>query len=406
MRPRIFIAIHYLEIGGAERSLIGLLQALNPTIYDIDLFVYSHRGDLMHNIPQGVHLLPEIKEYALIEAPIKQVIQKGCFRMAYARLIAKLKYYFYKKRKGITEGSAIFQYIGNAVTPCLPSLDFYGQYDLAISFLVPHNIVRDKVVAQKKICWIHTDYSKIDVNVALELPIWKSYNYIVSISKDVTDKFCRKFPTLQNKIIEISNILSPLFIRRLASNVPFERINKEMQTEKGEIRLLSVGRFTKAKNYDNVPQICKTLLQKGVLVKWFLIGYGSDEALIRTKIKETGMEKHVLLLGKRTNPYPYIAHCDVYVQPSRFEGNAVTVREAQILCKPVVITHYPTAESQIIHNVDGVIVPQENAECASGIASFLKNKTLQKNIIKYLQEHDYGNESEIKKLETLINNPL
>lgn len=31
------------------------------------------------------------------------------------------------------------------------------------------------------------------------------------------------------------------------------------------------------------------------------------------------------------NPYPYIKACDIYVQPSRYEGKAVTVREAQIL---------------------------------------------------------------------------
>ena len=59
------------------------------------------------------------------------------------------------------------------------------------------------------------------------------------------------------------------------------------------------------------------------------------------------MEEHVLLLGKRTNPYPYIAACDIYAQPSRYEGKSVTVREAQMLCKPVAVTAYPTATSQV-----------------------------------------------------------
>ena len=44
MKPRIFIAMHYMEIGGAESSLIGLLEALDPERMDIDLFVYSHQG--------------------------------------------------------------------------------------------------------------------------------------------------------------------------------------------------------------------------------------------------------------------------------------------------------------------------------------------------------------------------
>ena len=64
MKKKVFIAIHYLEIGGAEISLIGFLQALDYSRYDVDLFVYSHRGELMEFIPKEVNLLPEIPEYA------------------------------------------------------------------------------------------------------------------------------------------------------------------------------------------------------------------------------------------------------------------------------------------------------------------------------------------------------
>lgn len=64
--------------------------------------------------------------------------------------------------------------------------------------------------------------------------------------------------------------------------------------------------------------------------------------------------------------------CDIYVQPSRFEGNSVTVREAQMLCKPVIVTDYPTAQSQIQQGVDGVIVPLDNMECARGIVEVIK----------------------------------
>ena len=49
------------------------------------------------------------------------------------------------------------------------------------------------------------------------------------------------------------------------------------------------------------------------------------------------------------------AACDIYIQPSRYEGHSVTVREAQILGKPVIITNYPTAKSQIQDGVDGII---------------------------------------------------
>ena len=163
-------------------------------------------------------------------------------------------------------------------------------------------------------------------------------------------------------------------------------------------RLLSVGRFSEAKNYDNVPDICRRIVDSGIEIKWFIIGFGSDEQLIREKVAETGMQEHVIILGKRSNPYPYIKACDIYVQPSRYEGKSVTVREAQILCKPVVVTNYPTASSQIRNGIDGVIVPMNNEGCARGLAEVISNKALQQRLIEYLKCHDYGNEKEVEKI--------
>jgi glycosyltransferase involved in cell wall biosynthesis len=137
-------------------------------------------------------------------------------------------------------------------------------------------------------------------------------------------------------------------------------------------------------------------------LKWYLIGFGSDKQLIRQKIAEAGMEEHVIMLGKKDNPYPYIKACDVYVQPSRYEGKSVTVREAQVLCKPVIVTSYPTARSQVRNGVDGIIVPQENEGCADGIAQVIQNSDQLKALTAYLQENDYGNEQEVEKVLNLI----
>ena len=47
MIPRIFIAMHYMEIGGAETALVGLLNALDSHRVEVDLFLYDHRGEMM-----------------------------------------------------------------------------------------------------------------------------------------------------------------------------------------------------------------------------------------------------------------------------------------------------------------------------------------------------------------------
>lgn len=400
-KPRIFIAMHYMEIGGAETALVGLLNALDPARVDVDLFLYDHRGEMMQFIPKWVNLLPQIPKYSVLERPIVELVKRGFWGIAAARMWAKrISKVAYKRSGSKLENNGGLDKMSKCTTPLLPKINQSVTYDLAISFLTPHRIVAEKVKAKKKIAWIHTDYTRVWVDAEEELKVWQKYDYVASISSDVTNTFLQVFPSLAPKIVEIENILSPKFVRKRAE---LEDTDKEFrQTDK--ISLLSIGRYSEQKNYDNVPDICKRLIGKTKLnIKWYIIGYGGDEALIRQKIKEAGMEEHVILLGKRSNPYPYIKACDIYVQPSRYEGKSVTVREAQMLCKPVVVTNYPTAPSQIRSGVDGVIVPMDNEGCANGLAEVICDKPLQERIIAHLKTHDYGNESEVEKIYTLIN---
>ena len=99
----------------------------------------------------------------------------------------------------------------------------------------------------------------------------------------------------------------------------------------------------------------------------------------------------MILLGRRDNPYPYIAACDLYVQPSRYEGKSVAAREAQMLGKCVVITAYPTSASQLEDGVDGVIVPLDNAGCAAGIAALLADAGRRRRISAECSRRDYSN---------------
>ena len=401
MKPRIFIAMHYMEIGGAETALVGLLNALDPARVDVDLFLYDHRGEMMQFIPEWVNLLPQIPKYSVLERPIVELVKRGFWGIAAARMWAKrISKVAYKRSGSKLENNGGLDKMSKCTAPLLPRINQSVTYDLAISFLTPHRIVAEKVKAKKKIAWIHTDYTRVWVDAEDELKVWQKYDYVASISGDVTNTFLQVFPSLAPKIVEIENILSPAFVRK---RTELEDTDKEFR-QTDNISLLSIGRYSEQKNYDNVPDICKHLINETKLnIKWYIIGYGGDEALIRKKIKEAGMEEQVILLGKRSNPYPYIKACDIYVQPSRYEGKSVTVREAQMLCKPVVVTNYPTAPSQIRSGIDGVIVPMDNEGCANGLAEVICDKPLQERIIAHLKTHDYGNESEVEKIYTLIN---
>lgn len=398
MKKRIIILMHYLELGGAEMSLIGLLHALDPKIVDVDLFIYDHRGPLIEYIPKWINVLPQIGAFSMIERPMKEVALRGYLGIVLGRLYAKQKTYsFLRNHKAGDTYSSSIQYVGDCVTPFLPAINRDIEYDLCISFLAPHNIARDKVRAKKRVAWIHTDYSTVNIDTNSELRVWRAFDHIASISENVTFAFLKRFPSLANKIIQIENILPSDYIR--SRSIEFD-VSAELT---GDIKLLSIGRFCTAKNYDNVPDIARRIINNGVKgLKWFIIGSGIDERLIRGKISELGMENHVILLGKKENPYPYIKGCDIYIQPSRFEGKSITVREAQMLGKPVVITNYPTALSQINDGKDGVIVPLDNEGCAKGIVEFIANTGLKQRIITNLSQGDYANLSEVDKIYELL----
>ena len=232
--------------------------------------------------------------------------------------------------------------------------------------------------------------------------MWGSYDYIASISQAVTTNFLKNFPQLEDKIVEIPNILPIKLISKQADEFD---VSGEM-IDDGCIKLLSIGRYCDAKNFDNVPFICKRILELGLKVKWYIIGYGGDEERIKKSIKECNMEDYVILLGKKSNPYPYIKACDVYMQPSRYEGKCVSVIEAQSLHKPVIITNYPTAKSQLKDGYDGVIVTLENSKCAQGIYNALTKKELLNNISENTYKFDYSNYDSVSDLICLIKHKL
>lgn len=399
---KILIISHAMEIGGAERALLGLLNSFDYEKYDVDLFLCRHQGELFDRIPKEVNILPE-NQAQFLAVPMIKLLKECQFKVLYGRLKAKLLANKRVKQLCLKVDNQVELTYSHKYT--YKYFDFINpdiEYDLAISFLTPHYICLNKCNAKKKIAWIHTDYSAIDIDIETEYKMWSGYDNIVSISDKCTDSFLDKFPELKDKIIRIDNIITQKMIELPANAfMPNDMIKKD-----NEYILCSIGRFSHAKNFDNVPYMCKRILDKGINIKWYLIGFGGDEQLIREKIKESGMEDYVIILGKKNNPYPYIKACDFYIQPSRYEGKAVTVREAQILCKPVIITHFSTSSSQLIDGYDGVIVPMDNEGCAQGIVDFINNTELQETIINNLRNNNYSNSDEINKIYELMEDKL
>lgn len=388
-----------MRIGGVERSLLGLLNSLDYDSIQVDLFLFYHDGEFMSLIPKEVNVLPQINKYSTLLRPATEVIKMGYVDVLFHKWSAKRKADKFCRANNIGPNNLVVStYLQKEVAKCLPKIND-KVYDLAISFLTPHFIVSQKVKAHRTIAWIHTDYSFFEIDTEVETAMWNDYDYIASISDECSTAFKMTFPKLENKIVLIENILSEDFVN---TGAKIKDVIVELSVKDGVTSLCSVGRFSHPKNFDNVPKITRLLKESGCQVKWFLIGYGGDEQLVRNKIKENGVEEDVIILGKKDNPYPYMAACNIYAQPSRYEGKAVAVREAQILGKPVVITAFPTSKSQLQDGVDGIIVGMDSQACAEGIKNLINDKNLQEKLILNCQNRNYGNKSEIDKLMNLI----
>ena len=369
VKKKILIFSHGMEIGGAERALLGMLELIDYDEYDVDLFLMRHCGELLKYIPERVNLLSEMKAYSCLAVPILDVLKKGELGVFFGRVFGKFYAKYRVKKLGLSGDNGVaIEYSHKYTKKFMPEINS-KKYDVAISYLTPHYFVQENVNADFKVAWIHTDYSKVAVDVVSELKMWGCYDRIVSISESVTQTFLSVFPSLCDKVSIFENQMAKECILKQVNEFT---VSNEM-VEDGSIKLLSVGRFCHAKNFDNVPEICSRILKCGLNVRWYLIGFGGSEDLIRSKIKEYHMEDFVIVLGKKENPYPYMQACDVYVQPSRYEGNAVTVHEAQFLNRPVIITNYSTSSSQLERDKEGYIVPMDNEGCAKGIVEILES---------------------------------
>lgn len=383
----ILISSFDMEIGGVERSLISMLDNFDYENYKVDLMLYSHSGDLFNLLTDKVNLLPECNKYKTFRMSIGQTMKSGNVSIALARLLAR-----YKANNGYMQ----MQYMWKYALKFLPNIE--KEYDVAISYLWPHYFVADKVKAKTKIAWIHTDYSKIETDIEEDVDMWSKFDHIVAVSEDCRLAFLSKYPSLREKVIVVENITSPSFVRSLAQ----EKVD-DIPVDENMFKVVSVGRYCEAKGFDNAIKALKILHDRGYKdIKWYVVGYGSDEELYKNVIKENNLEDSFILLGKKTNPYPYMKAADVYAQPSRYEGKAVTVSEAQILSKPVMLTNYVTAGSQVVDGKDGYITELSIEGIANGIEKLYVDKELRDRLSHKCSVTDYSNNYELDKLYDLF----
>jgi len=393
MKKKILFVMSNLDCGGAEKALLSLLETIDYTKYEVDLFLFKHQGLFFGKLPKQVNLLNEPGPYKYFDMSIKAAVvhalKRGRPKLALGRVLAG--YIFRVEQHPARREQRTWKYVSHA----LPKLT--KQYDAAIGYLEknPVYFAIEKVKATKKIGYVHNDYDKLGMDPAMDRSYFSQLDHLVTVSDECGKVLENRFPDMKSKVSVIHNIVSPEVIHKMA----MEKIDWGKKTG---FRIVSVGRLNLQKGFDMAVEACKRLVQLGYDLTWYVIGEGEERSSLEDSIKESGLEGTFNLLGLRENPYPYINQADIYVQPSRFEGKSIAIDEAKILQKPIVVTNFSTAGDQIQSGENGLIV-EMNAEALSmGIKQMLDDVKLRSVFAKQLAEEKLGTESEIEKLYQLL----
>ena len=157
MKHTILIFSQAMELGGVERSLLGLLDAIDYDRYDVDLFLMRHSGELMPYLNPKAKLLPEIPQYASLAVPMAALVKGGQLDVLCGRLQGKLAARRFVRRHPSEKPSVTaLTYSHKYTLSSMPQISD-KTYDIAISFLTPHYFAPERVRAKKYAAWIHTE---------------------------------------------------------------------------------------------------------------------------------------------------------------------------------------------------------------------------------------------------------
>ena len=128
------------------------------------------------------------------------------------------------------------------------------------------------------------------------------------------------------------------------------------------IQIISVGRFVKEKNYD---QLISVLLNSDLQFKLVLVGGGEQEDVYKRTISKYNAEDRIQLINwvKQDQLVKLITDSDIYIQSSISEGMPRSIIEAMALGMPIISTS--------VGSIPGVIISKENGFLINDIESEL-----------------------------------
>jgi len=395
----LFIGIT-MNCAGTERSFLSLVNNIDKEKYDIDLLLAKREGKFLDLLPKEVNVseMPECGEMFTLTGKNAPGAIFKCFVKKNPLLIFKVLPYALKMAVIRKKRSIIAMRLWCSFLKYMPEFDA-SEYDSVISYWGDKTMfyMVDRVKAKNKITWLHFDYSYPERDDELYGKYFSACDKVVTVSHTLCESLAEKFPNISDKCTVIENIVDPKLIRDLAL-----RGDEFPDGHFSGTRILSVGRMTHQKGFDKIAPVLAGLRSEGYNVRWYIVGDGEERDSLINSAMAAGVPDVFLFLGSTDNPYSYMRDCDLFVLPSRYEGKPITVEEAKILYKPIIVTNYLSAEEQLDDGKLGMICGMEPEDIYRAVKTLLDDNERKDAYSRALADKKLGNTEEIQKFYKIL----
>ncbi len=327
----LFTAIN-LEIGGIETALVNLLNKIDKDKYDLTLILEEKKGILLDEISDKVY----IKEYKVFNFKPSMM----------CKVLNLLKRSIY----------SLFNYNTYEFSCCYATYSYCGN-KLA------------KISSDNSSIWVHSNYKYVYKNIEDTKKFFNTrkmneFRKIIFVSNESRNTYLELYPEHKDKSLVMNNFIN---IDRIEEK---KKEKVEISKPKNKKLLVFIGRLEEeSKKITRLIEIANNISN---IYVW-IIGDGKDRDLYQKLIKEYKLEKRVLMLGSKKEPYNYMDKADYLILTSDYEGFPVVYLEALALNKEI-ITTIPVSAGKIDMNERAHIISKNNY--IDDVKSIIKKKEI------------------------------
>lgn len=390
MKKRILFVNKSFVVGGIQSSMINLINVIKDN-YEVDVCVFYNEGQLKDRLPEGIRVIKTNKLLQLHGMSVGEAKKAGVFvyllrlflgafdRLFTNKLFFNLALLLQKPLKGY---DAVIAY-HHEDSPNAVVSGFYRFAD-------------KKTDAPVKLGWIHYDPYKISFDDRKNEKYMEQMTKILCVSKGTADVFKKRHPDLSVPVDYCYNMQNIDLILTLAED------ELKAPLSEGTFNCFSACRFGPQKAIPRAVRAFAPVLKKFPDVRWYIAGDGEDMPEVKRLISEYGLEKSIVLLGSLSNPYPYFAKSDLYVQPSVYEAAPMVYGEAMI-CKTPILTTDNVSAHEMVAPEYGVICENSEEGLREALFMLAENRELVFNMKKNLEAGQYSNQGILDKIDLLFN---